>query len=58
MSDPTWYVVVQSAASVATTIGVLTALYVAVVREPRKADEERKRREVEMEALKRAERIA
>ena len=55
MSDPTWYVIIQSAASVATTGGVLTALYVAVVREPRKAGEEHKRHEAEMEALKRAE---
>lgn len=53
--NPTWSVAIQAAASVATTIGVLIALYVAVVREPRKADEERKRHEAQMNALNRAE---
>ena len=55
MNDPTWYLAVQAAAAVATTVGVLIALYVAVVREPRKAAEERERHQAEMTALNRAE---
>lgn len=56
MADtPTWFVAVQAAASVATTVGVLIALYVAVIREPRKAAEERERHQAEMDALNRAE---
>lgn len=55
MNDPTWYVAIQAAAAVATTVGVLIALYVAVVREPRKAAEERERHQAEMTALNRAE---
>ncbi len=41
-------------AAVATTIGVLIALYVAVIREPRKAAEERRHHEAQMDALRRA----
>ena len=55
MNNPVWFVAIQAAASVATTIGVLIALYVAVVREPRKAAEERTRHEAQMDALNRAE---
>lgn len=55
MSDPTWYVAIQAAAAIATTVGVLIALYVALVREPRKAAEERKRHQAEIDALNRAE---
>lgn len=55
MNDPTWYVAIQAAAAVATTVGVLIALYVALVREPRKAAEERKRHQAEIDALNRAE---
>ena len=55
MNDPLWYVVIQAAAAVATTIGVLVALYVTVIREPQKAAEERKRHQTEMDALNRAE---
>jgi hypothetical protein len=55
MNNPIWYVAIQATASGATTIGVLIALYVAVIREPRKAEEERKRHEAQMEALNRAE---
>jgi hypothetical protein len=52
---PTWLLIVQASASIATTIGVLIALYVAVLREPRKAAEERKRHQAEIDALNRAE---
>jgi hypothetical protein len=55
MNDPTWYVAIQAAAAVATTVGVLIALYVAVIREPRKASEERERHQAEIDALTRAE---
>src|SRR4051794_33380190 len=56
MSDtPMWLSVIQAVASVSTTVGVLTALYVAVRREPKKAAEERKRHDAQMDALNRAE---
>lgn len=56
MTDsPTWLLAIQAAASVSTTVGVLTALFVAVFREPRKAAEERRRHEASMAALERAE---
>ncbi|WP_431236707.1 hypothetical protein ACQ86B_17400 [Mycolicibacterium aichiense] len=54
-NTPTWLLIVQAAASISTTLGVLIALYVAVIREPRKASEERKRHQTEMDALNRAE---
>jgi hypothetical protein len=49
-----WLQGTQAIAAVATTIGVLIALYVAVIREPRKAAEERRRHQVQMDALRRA----
>lgn len=54
-NTPTWFLFVQAAAAISTTVGVLIALYVAVIREPRKAAEERKRHQAEMDALSRAE---
>lgn len=53
---PEWLQVTQATAAVATTIGVLIALYIAVVREPRKAAEERRHHVAQMDALHRAER--
>jgi hypothetical protein len=53
--SPLWLEIIQTAAAVATTVGVLIALYLAVVREPRKAAEERRRHQVQMDALNRAE---
>jgi hypothetical protein len=53
---PLWLQVAQAVAAVATTVGVLVALYVAVVREPRKAAAERKHHVAQMNALHRAER--
>jgi hypothetical protein len=41
----------QAIAAVATTIGVLIALYVAVIREPRKAAEERRHHEARMDKI-------
>jgi hypothetical protein len=50
----------QAIAAVATTIGVLIALYVAVIREPRKAAQERRNHEERMDQIHRAhsERVA
>ncbi|WP_068176323.1 hypothetical protein [Mycobacterium sp. UM_CSW] len=50
---PLWLQEIQAVAAVATTVGVLIALYVAVVREPRKAAEERRRHKAQIEALRR-----
>ena len=47
-----WLQEIQAIAAVATTIGVLITLYVAVVREPRKAAAERKRHEAQIDALR------
>jgi hypothetical protein len=49
-----WLQEIQAISAVATTIGVLIALYVAIVREPRKAAEERKRHKARFDALRRA----
>jgi hypothetical protein len=54
MNTALWLQEIQAVAAVATTIGVLIALYVAIVREPRKAAEERRYHEVQMAALRRA----
>lgn len=51
---PLWLQEIQAIAAVATTIGVLIALYVAIVREPRKAAEERRRHDARFDALRRA----
>jgi hypothetical protein len=57
VGQPTpWLQVVQAVASIATTVGVLIALYVAAIREPRKAAEERRHHMAQMNALRRAER--
>ena len=53
---PLWLQETQAIAAVATIIGVLIALYVAVVREPRKAGEERRRHKAQIDALRRASR--
>ncbi|MCX8564597.1 hypothetical protein OS122_27310 [Mycolicibacterium mucogenicum] len=41
-SSPAWLQVTQAAGAMATTIGVLTALYIALIREPREAFEAHK----------------
>jgi hypothetical protein len=51
---PLWLQGIQAIAAVATTLGVLIALYVAVVREPKKAAEQRERRKAQIETLRRA----
>ena len=49
-----WLQGTQEIAAVATTLGVLIARYVAVIREPRKVAEERRRHEAQADALRRA----
>jgi hypothetical protein len=49
-----WLQGTQAIAAVATTLGVLIALYVAVVREPRKVAEQRRRHKAQTDALRRA----
>ena len=53
---PLWLEVIPASAAVATTIGVLIALHVAVVREPKKAAEVCRHYQAQMDALHRAER--
>jgi hypothetical protein len=53
---PLWLQETQAIAAVATTIGVLIALYVAFIREPRKAAEERRHHKAQLDALHRAHR--
>ena len=53
---PIWVQFIPATAAAATTMGVLIALYVAVVREPKKAAEERRHLKAQMYALRRAER--
>lgn len=49
-----WLQGTQAIAAVATTISVMIALYVALIREPRKAAEERRRHQAQVDALRRA----
>ena len=51
---PQWFQAVQASAAIATTLGVLIALYVAALREPRKAAAERKHHNAQLNALRRA----
>ena len=48
-----WLQEVQAIGAVATTIGVLTALYIAVIRDPRKASQEHRHHSERMNALHR-----
>ena len=52
---PVWLQEVQAIAGIATTIGVLIALYIAAIREPRKDAAERRHRAAQIDALRRAE---
>ena len=49
-----WIQSTQAIAAVATTIGVLIALYVAVIREPKKASEERRHHQAQIDTVRRA----
>jgi hypothetical protein len=53
---PVWLQVTQAVAAVATTFGVLIALYIAAIREPRKAADDRRHHVAQLNALHRAER--
>lgn len=53
---PLWLQEIQATAAIATPIGVLIALYVAAIREPRKAAEERRHHLAQMDVLHRVER--
>lgn len=52
-ASPLWLQVTQAGGAIATTVGVLIALYIALIREPREAFEEHKYHVVRMEALRR-----
>ena len=52
---PVWLQEVQAIAGIATTIGVLIALYIAAIREPRKEAAERRHHAAQIDALRRAE---
>ena len=52
---PLWLQEVQAVAGIATTIGVLIALYIAAIREPRKDAAERGHHAEQIDALHRAE---
>src|ERR1700752_1853252 len=52
---PVWLQEAQAIAGIATTIGVLIALYIAAIREPRKDAAERRHHAAQIDALRRAE---
>jgi hypothetical protein len=52
---PVWLQEVQAIAGIATTIGVLIALYIAAIREPRKDAADRRHHAAQIDALRRAE---
>jgi hypothetical protein len=54
VTAPLWLQVIQAAGGIATTIGVLIALYIALIRDPREASAEHKDHVAQMEALQRA----
>lgn len=54
--SPQWLQEFQATGAIATTIGVLIALYLVVIRDPREAAEEHRHHEAKMEALHRANR--
>ena len=54
--SPQWLQLVQAIGSSATTVGVLIALYIAIIREPREASEVHRYHEAQREALHRAKR--
>ncbi len=52
--SPSWLQVIQATGGIATAVGVLIALYIAVIREPREASAEHKHQVARLEALHRA----
>src|SRR5215475_10989671 len=53
-STPSWLQVIQAIGSIATAVGVLIALYIAVIRDPREASEEHKHHVAQLDAIERA----
>lgn len=53
-SSPPWLQLIQAIGGIATTVGVLTALYIAVVRDPREAFEAHRQHLEQVAALQRA----
>jgi hypothetical protein len=51
---PLWLQTIQATGAIATTVGVLIALYIALIRDPREASEEHKHHVEQMAALHRA----
>lgn len=54
--SPAWLQAIQATGGIATTVGVLTALYIAAIREPRKDAAERREHQAQLNALHAAER--
>ena len=54
--SPLWLQLIQATAAVATTVGVLIALYIVVIRDPREASEEHRHHEAQIDAIQRAKR--
>jgi hypothetical protein len=54
MTTPLWLQVIQAAGGIATIVGVLIALYIALIRDPREASAERKYLVAQIEAFRRA----
>lgn len=54
MTTPLWLQVIQAAGGIATTVGVLIALYIALIRDPREASAEHKHHVAQIEAFRRA----
>jgi hypothetical protein len=54
--SPSWLQVIQAVGAIATTIGVLTALYIAAIRDPRKDAAERNHHAAQISELRAAER--
>jgi hypothetical protein len=53
--SPAWLQAIQATGGIATTVGVLTALYIAAIREPRKDAAERREHMAQLNALHNAE---
>jgi len=51
---PIWLQVIQAAGGIATTVGVLIALYIALIREPKEASAEHSHHVAQMDIIRRA----
>jgi hypothetical protein len=54
MTTPLWLQIIQAAGGIATTIGVLIALYIALIRDPREASAEHKQHAAQIAAFRNA----